>query len=59
MAAFITICDILEAEGLFHVINADTHCGVGQSFATGTQAESFLVDQGFTYDPATDNYTRS
>tara|TARA_R110002020_G_scaffold134824_4_gene301103 strand:+ start:2653 stop:2832 length:180 start_codon:yes stop_codon:yes gene_type:complete len=59
MASFITIADILFTEGLFHIINADTHHGVGEAFATGTAAESFLVDQGFTYDPATDNYTRS
>ena len=59
MAAFITSCDILETEGLFHIINADTHHGVGESFATGIQAEAFLVDQGFTHDPATDLYVRS
>ena len=59
MAAFIKIVDILETEGLFHIINADTHHGVGESFDTGTQAESFLVDQGFTWDPATNLFIRS
>lgn len=59
MASFITIADILFSEGLFHIINADTHHGVGEAFATGTAAESFLVGEGFTHDPATNLFTRS
>jgi len=58
MARHIKIADISEAEGLFHVIDAETHCGVGQSFEHGFEAEAYLVDQGFLYDPATDTYCR-
>ena len=44
MARHIKIADISEAEGLFHVIDAETHCGVGQSFEHGFEAEAYLVE---------------
>ena len=42
-----------------HIINTDTHAGTGEFFRTEQEAERFLACEGFTWDPATDEFTRS
>ena len=43
----------------FNLINADTHTGTGEFFRTDKAAVEFLQGEGFTWDPATDEFTRS
>ena len=45
--------------GSAHIINTDTHTGTGDFFRTEQEAERFLAGEGFTWDPATDEFTRS
>ena len=59
MSSHIKCIIITHLNGRFHLVNADTHNGTGESFTTGTKAESFLQDDGFTLDPTTNEFTRN
>ncbi len=59
MSAHIRNVVITSMNGSAHIINTDTHAGTGDFFRTEQDAERFLAGEGFTWDPATDEYTRS
>lgn len=59
MPNFIKSINVTHLNGSFHLINADTHTGTGEFFRTDKAAVEFLQGEGFTWDPATDEYTRS
>jgi hypothetical protein len=61
MPASINLSDILEVGDRFLVVGitpGDSPNQPGGVFDSGTDAESSLIDQGFTFDPSTNNYRR-
>jgi hypothetical protein len=61
MPASISLIDILEVGDRFMVVYLTPGQAVNQpdrSFDSGIDAESYLHDNGFTFDPSTNTYSR-
>ena len=59
MPKHILCVTITLLNGSAHIINSRTHTGTGDFFRTDQEADAYLVGEGFTYDPATQEYDRS